>query len=56
MRGFALLLTLLETNAGWALPAFAGAEGYGCETPGGRGGTVLFVDSLLPCQKGNEDE
>ncbi len=28
------------------LPAFPGAEGFGAETPGGRGGRVLFVDSL----------
>lgn len=33
-----------EARAG--LPAFPGAEGWGAETPGGRGGEVLIVDSL----------
>lgn len=28
------------------LPAFPGADGYGTETPGGRGGRVLVVDTL----------
>jgi len=27
-------------------PAFAGAEGYGAFTPGGRGGKILYVDNL----------
>jgi pectate lyase len=28
------------------IPAFPGAEGFGAWTPGGRGGTVLFVENL----------
>jgi hypothetical protein len=27
-------------------PAFPGAEGYGADTPGGRGGHILYVDNL----------
>ena len=29
-----------------AIPAFPGAEGWGCDTPGGRGGKVLVVTTL----------
>jgi hypothetical protein len=32
-----------ETNGE---PAFAGAEGFGAKTPGGRGGKTVFVDNL----------
>jgi pectate lyase len=37
---------LLSTSSGWAIPAFPGAEGYGSEAVGGRGGKVLLVTSL----------
>jgi hypothetical protein len=36
-------IILLAWNLGSTLPAFPGAEGYGSQTPGGRGGKVIFV-------------
>ena len=39
----ALHRTPVQTNSE---PAFAGAEGFGAFTPGGRGGKIIFVDNL----------
>lgn len=39
-------------SIGYALPAFPGAEGWGTETPGGRGGQVVEVTSLADYSAG----
>ncbi len=41
-----LLLAPVVAAAQDAAPAFPGAEGFGTQTPGGRGGRVIVVDSL----------
>lgn len=48
LRAAALAVVLLLGMAGCALalPCFPGAEGYGTQTPGGRGGRVIVVTNL----------
>ena len=38
------------------LPAFPGAEGWGCDTPGGRGGKVMIVTNVNPDGPGSLQE
>ena len=54
-----LLLALALATAGEAakaLPAFPGAEGWGGDTPGGRGGKVFIVTTLDPQGPGSLQE
>ena len=41
-----LLATLFFTEAGAQQPVFPGAEGFGVNTPAGRGGHIFYVTSL----------
>ncbi|MBI5804193.1 hypothetical protein HY450_03040 [Candidatus Pacearchaeota archaeon] len=45
-RGDDIIGFAVNQNPPTQIPAFPGAEGFGAETRGGRGGEVVFVDNL----------
>ena len=49
----ALLLLSIQGVSAADIPAFPGAEGFGCRTPGGRGGRIIWVDNLTDSGPGS---
>ncbi len=47
-----ITLSLVSLNV-FSLPSFPGAEGYGADNPGGRGGQVIHVTNLQPMGEGS---
>jgi pectate lyase len=52
---FSLFLVAILSVRSFSLPAFPGAEGFGSETPGGRGGQVIKVTNLNASGYGSLD-
>lgn len=51
---FTLLLAFtIVPDPALAIPAFPGAEGFGSDTPGGRGGKLFFVTNTLDAGSGS---
>jgi len=47
LASFSCVIIIFVPASIHAAPAFPGAEGFGAEATGGRGGKVIFVDSLV---------
>jgi pectate lyase len=51
-----MFVTAVALAGDHSLPVFPGAEGWGCDTPGGRGGKVFVVTNLNPDGPGSLQE